>query len=156
VQTLNTRMLGCAQKHQHQQIDIDDAEFDRHPSSINLTKGNMYAFATLGNPHQTLRDPQWSCFTQEHDFHVHTAAVSCVMLPTADVRDYVWRTCARLNLPLAWLPDRIAGGRFALEEPPSRPSEWVGDVLRQARVFAQRLEHMRSLDRDDVLLVSLS
>ena len=74
----------------------------------------------------------------------------------ADVRDYVWRTCARLNLPLAWLPDRIAGGRFALEEPPSRPSEWVGDVLRQARVFAQRLEHMASLDRDDVLLVSCS
>ena len=73
----------------------------------------------------------------------------------ADVRDYVWRTGARLNLPLAWLPDRIACGRFALEEPPSRPSEWVGDVLRQARVFVQRLEHMDSLGRDDVHLVSL-
>ena len=67
----------------------------------------------------------------------------------------MWRTGARLNLPLAWLPDRIAGGRFALEEPPSRPSEWVGEVLRQARIFAQRLEHMRSLDRDDIHLVSL-
>jgi hypothetical protein len=76
------------------------------------------------------------------------------MLAAGDVRDYVWRTGARLNLPLAWLPDRIAGGRFALEEPPSRPSEWVGDVLRQARVFAQRLDHMPSLDREDVQLVS--
>ena len=76
------------------------------------------------------------------------------VLAAADVRDYVWRTGARLNLPLAWLPDRIASGRFALEEPPSRPSDWVSDVLRQARVFAQRLDHMPSLNCEDVELVS--
>ena len=70
------------------------------------------------------------------------------------MRDYIWRTGARLNLPLAGLPERIAAQRFALEEPPSRASDWVPDLLRHAAIFAQRLEHMPCLGRSDIQLVS--
>lgn len=66
------------------------------------------------------------------------------------MRDYIWRTGARLNVPLAWLPERIASQRFALEEPPSRASDWVPEVLRHAAIFAQRLEHMPCLTRHDI------
>jgi len=37
-----------------------------------------------------------------------------------DVREHIWRTGARANLPTAWLPARVAGGAFAVLEPPSR------------------------------------
>ncbi|KAK9823710.1 hypothetical protein WJX72_004829 [[Myrmecia] bisecta] len=68
----------------------------------------------------------------------------------SDVRDSVLRTGARLNLPIRWLPDRIAESNFHLEEPPSKPSPWVGVLLNHLKVFRQRLETAANLGRSDI------
>lgn len=37
----------------------------------------------------------------------------------------VLRAAARYNLPIRWLPDRMAEQNFNIEEPPTRASPWV-------------------------------
>ncbi len=41
------------------------------------------------------------------------------------LRDMVLRAAARYNLPIRWLPDRMAEQNFNIEEPPTRASPWV-------------------------------
>lgn len=73
--------------------------------------------------------------------------------PAGDVQDHIWRTGARANLPTAWLPPRAAGGAFAILEPPSRPSAWVGELLQQARAFGQKLHAAERLEERDKVQV---
>ena len=71
-------------------------------------------------------------------------------LPAADdVRDHIWRTGARANLPTGWLLAAVAGGAFAVLEPPSRPSAWVAQLLQQARAFGQKLAAAERLQPPD-------
>ena len=58
---------------------------------------------------------------------------------------------ARLNLPIKWLPDRIAEQNFNLEEPPTKASAWVGALLNNhLKVFRERLSTMPMLSPADV------
>lgn len=43
----------------------------------------------------------------------------------AQLRDMVLRAAARYNLPIRWLPDRLAEQNFNIDEPPTRASPWV-------------------------------
>ena len=64
-----------------------------------------------------------------------------------------WFLCvaARLNLPIKWLPDRIAEQNFNLEEPPTKASAWVGALLNNhLKVFRERLSTMPMLSPSDV------
>ena len=64
---------------------------------------------------------------------------------------------ARLNLPIKWLPDRIAEQNFNLEEPPTKASAWVGVLLNNhLKVFRERLSTMPMLSPSDVDQVWLS
>ena len=75
----------------------------------------------------------------------------------ADVQDFILRTAARLNLPIQWLPDRIAEQNFNLDEPPTRASAWVGVLLNQhLKVFRERLSIMPTLSASDVDQVAVT
>lgn len=50
------------------------------------------------------------------------------------LRDMVLRAAARYNLPIRWLPDRLAEQNFNIEEPPTRASPWVKVSSRSFRV----------------------
>lgn len=52
----------------------------------------------------------------------------------ADVRDALLRAAARANLPVRWLPERLAEQNFNLEEPPTRASPWVAVLLSHLQV----------------------
>lgn len=67
--------------------------------------------------------------------------------------EVMFRTAARLNVPLAWLPERLAEGNFNLEEPPERASPWVGVLLSHLATFRQKLGTAASLTPQDVSLV---
>ena len=70
---------------------------------------------------------------------------------SSDVQDFILRTAARHNLPIKWLPDRIAEQNFNLEEPPTKASAWVGVLLNQhLKVFRERLSTMPTLSESDV------
>ena len=45
------------------------------------------------------------------------------------MRDALLRAAARANLPVRWLPERLAEQNFNLEEPPTRASPWVAVLL---------------------------
>ena len=60
------------------------------------------------------------------------------------------RSAARLNLPIKWVPDRIAEQNFNLEEPPTTASAWVGVMLKHLQTFRQRLSTMPTLTTKDV------
>ena len=55
------------------------------------------------------------------------------------------RAAARLNLPIRWLPERLAEQNWNLEEPPVRASPWVGVALGHARALRQRLDSAQGL-----------
>lgn len=62
-----------------------------------------------------------------------------------------WCVAARLNLPIKWLPDRIAEQNFNLEEPPTKASAWVGALLNNhLKVFRERLSTMPMLSPSDI------
>ena len=67
-----------------------------------------------------------------------------------DVRDVILRAAARLNVPIRWLPDRIAEQNFNLEEPPSQASPWVPVLLGHLQTFVERLVDMSALSPPDV------
>lgn len=70
---------------------------------------------------------------------------------SSDVQDFILRTAARLNLPIKWLPDRIAEQNFNLDEPPTKASAWVGVLLNQhLKVFRERLSTMPTLSTADI------
>ncbi len=70
---------------------------------------------------------------------------------SSDVQDFILRTAARLNLPIKWLPDRIAEQNFNLEEPPTKASAWVAVLLNQhLKVFRERLSTMPMLSTANV------
>ena len=70
---------------------------------------------------------------------------------SSDVQDFILRTAARLNLPIKWLPDRIAEQNFNLDEPPSKASAWVDVLINQhLKVFRARLSTMPTLGTSDV------
>lgn len=74
---------------------------------------------------------------------------------STDVQDFILRAAARLNLPIKWLPDRIAEQNFNLEEPPTKASAWVGVLLsNHLKVFRERLSTMPTLTAADVDQVS--
>lgn len=64
--------------------------------------------------------------------------------------DVVLREAARLNLPIDWIPNRLAEQNFDLEEPPTKASPWVGVLLNHLRVFHQRLETVGGMQRQDI------
>ena len=66
------------------------------------------------------------------------------------VQDFILRSAARLNLPIKWVPDRIAEQNFNLEEPPTTASAWVGVMLKHLQTFRQRLSTMPTLTTRDV------
>jgi hypothetical protein len=45
----------------------------------------------------------------------------------------------RLNLSLGWVADRVAGGGYLLNEPPSAPQPWVRELGVALRLFRDRL-----------------
>ncbi|BDA40427.1 Syndetin [Coccomyxa sp. Obi] len=59
---------------------------------------------------------------------------------TADLRDMVLRAAARYNLPIRWLPDRLAEQNFNIEEPPTRASPWVKVLMGHAAKLRQSLD----------------
>ena len=70
---------------------------------------------------------------------------------STDVQDFILRAAARLNLPIKWLPDRIAEQNFNLEEPPTKASAWVGVLLsNHLQVFRERLSTMPTLTAADI------
>ncbi len=72
------------------------------------------------------------------------------MQAAGDVRDVILRAAARLNVPIRWLPDRLAEQNFNLEEPPSRASPWVPILLGHLQTFVERLVDMSALTPADV------
>ena len=66
------------------------------------------------------------------------------------MQDFILRSAARLNLPIKWVPDRIAEQNFNLEEPPTTASAWVGVMLKHLQTFRQRLSTMPTLTTRDV------
>ena len=64
--------------------------------------------------------------------------------------DVVLLAAARLNLPLSWIPNRLAEQNFNLEEPPTKASPWVGVLLNHMRVFHQRLETVAAINQKDI------
>ena len=69
------------------------------------------------------------------------------------MREHIWRTGARANLALEWLPAAVGSGTFAVLEPPSSASGWVGTLLQQARAFRQKLaaaDRLGAADRGQV------
>lgn len=73
---------------------------------------------------------------------------------SSDVQDFILRAAARLNLPIKWLPERMAEQNFNLEEPPTKASAWVGVLLNHLKVFRERLSTMPTLTPADVDQVS--
>ena len=73
------------------------------------------------------------------------------------VQDISLRAGTRLNLPIKWLPDRIAEQNFNLEEPPTKASAWVGVLLsNHLKVFRERLSTMPTLTAADIDQVNQS
>ena len=66
------------------------------------------------------------------------------------MQDFILRSAARLNLPIKWVPDRIAEQNFNLEEPPTTASAWVGVMLKHLQTFRQRLSTMPTLTTRNV------
>lgn len=62
----------------------------------------------------------------------------------------IWRTGARAALPTAWVAAAVSGGAFAILEPPSAPSPWVGRLVGETRMFRDRLAVLPTLQLDDL------
>ncbi|KAK9843494.1 hypothetical protein WJX81_005881 [Elliptochloris bilobata] len=77
-------------------------------------------------------------------------AVFQAVKAAADVRDALLRAAARANLPVRWLPERLAEQNFNLEEPPTRASPWVVVLLSHLQALRQRLEAAGQLSAADV------
>jgi hypothetical protein len=78
---------------------------------------------------------------------------------TDDVREHIWRTGARANLPTGWLSGAVGGGAFAVLEPPAAASPWVPQLLQQARAFRQKLDaadRLQEADRRQVRVLPTS
>ena len=71
------------------------------------------------------------------------------------LRDMVLRAAARYNLPIRWLPDRLAEQNFAIQEPPSKASPWVRVLMGHLQSLRQRLDSQQGLTSADVTEVSL-
>ena len=69
---------------------------------------------------------------------------------TPQLRDTVLRAGARHNLPIRWLPDRLAEQNFNIGEPPTRASPWVRVLLGHLAAFRQRMAGMPGLAPADV------
>ena len=69
----------------------------------------------------------------------------CVQL-----RDMVLRAAARYNLPIRWLPDRLAEQNFAMQEPPSKASPWVKVLMGHLQTLHQHLNSQAGLTAADV------
>lgn len=69
------------------------------------------------------------------------------------LRDMVLRAAARYNLPIRWLPDRLAEQNFAMQEPPSKASPWVKVLLGHLQTLRQRLNSQEGLAAADVVEV---
>ena len=68
--------------------------------------------------------------------------------------EVIFRAAARLNVPAQWVPERIADSNFALEDPPTKASPWVGVLLAHLQTFRQRLSSMPALTPEDLSTVS--
>ena len=66
------------------------------------------------------------------------------------MQDYILRVAARLNLPIKWLPERIAEQNFNLEEPPTNASAWTAVLLQHMRNFRQHLSTMPTVTPHDI------
>ena len=73
----------------------------------------------------------------------------------AQLRDMVLRAAARSNLPIRWLPDRLAEQNFAMGEPPSKASPWVRVLMGHLQSLRQRLDSQAGLTPADVTEVRL-
>ena len=71
------------------------------------------------------------------------------------LRDMVLRAAARSNLPIRWLPDRLAEQNFAIGEPPSKASPWVRVLMGHLQSLRQRLDGQAGLTPADVTEVRL-
>ena len=85
---------------------------------------------------------------------ITAASLSPLTLTCMQLVEVIFRAAARLNVPAQWVPDRIADSNFALEEPPTRASPWVGVLLAHLQTFRQRLGSMAALTPEDVGVVS--
>ncbi|KAK9809306.1 hypothetical protein WJX73_003160 [Symbiochloris irregularis] len=70
-----------------------------------------------------------------------------------DLVEVVFRTAARLNVQLGWVPERLSEGNFNLEEPPERASPWVGVLLNHLANWRQKLDTATSLTAEDMSLL---
>ena len=79
---------------------------------------------------------------------IQRSAVTCVVC--VQLRDMVLRAAARYNLPIRWLPDRLAEQNFAMQEPPSKASPWVQVLIGHLKSLRQRLDSQAGLTAADV------
>ena len=60
------------------------------------------------------------------------------------------RAASRYNLPIRWLPERLAEQNFGIQEPPSKASPWVRVLLGHLQSLRQRLASQEALTPADV------
>lgn len=70
-----------------------------------------------------------------------------------DVVEIIWRAGARANLATEWVAAAVAGGAFAVLEPPTSASAWVHRLLGDARMFADRVATLPCLQLPEQELV---
>ena len=66
------------------------------------------------------------------------------------LRDMVLRAAARYNLPIRWLPERLAEQNFNIQEPPSKASPWVRVLMGHLQSLRQRLDSQAGLTPADI------
>ena len=85
----------------------------------------------------------------------HSAFFSRTLAAVDDLREYVYRSAARLILTLSWLPDRInasGGNLYNINDVPERQNVWVNDVVTEFKNFNMKL-NMVTLSSDVLLLM---
>lgn len=85
----------------------------------------------------------------------HNAFFSRTLAAVDDLREYVYRSAARLILSLGWLPDRINasnGNLYNINDVPERQNVWVNDVITEFKNFNMKL-NMVTLTNDVLLLM---
>lgn len=101
----------------------------------------------------------WGCSISTDIRGLH-ADLSCSTsqgcLPAGDVADVIYRSGARLCMPLASLPGHIGAQDYELEEPPEAASRWVEELAGLACALQDRLRAVPALPERAAIQVPLT